>query len=130
MFVVVIAATFIATLLWVLVANATAPQTTSGSLIVINLAYFFGTLFVSLAGIVTVVLYSLGTLGLKKTRTGSIESIHKPRAILRRSLRHGILAATVICGIGLLNALSLTNPLNVILLVSAGVLTEVYLFGH
>jgi hypothetical protein len=122
--------TFVSIGLWVFVANSTSPQTKEGSLIIVNLVYFFGTLFVSLAGIITLVLYSAGNWQLKKLRVGSVESIHKPRIILLRSLRHGILIAAALVGIGLLNALNLSNPLNIILLISAAILTEIYLFGH
>ena len=111
-------------------AQFTSPTTPNGSLIPINLVYFFVAAFVSLAGSLALVLYWVGNLRLKKTRSTELESIHKPRIVFKRSLRHGILLATAIVGIGLLNALDFANPLNIILLVSALVLVEVYFFGH
>jgi len=108
----------------------TSPTNPNGSLIPINLFYFFTSAFLSLAGVLTLVLYWVGNLRLKKTRVAELESIHKPRIIFWRSLRHGILGATALVGIGVLNALSFANPLNILLLISALVLIEVYFFGH
>jgi len=97
--------------------------------IIINLVYFFVSGFVSLAGAITLVLYWLGNWQLKRSRS-EVESVHKPRILLKKSLRHGVLVAGTLTGIGLLNALELTNPLNIILLISAAILIEVYFFGH
>lgn len=111
-------------------AQFTSPTNSNGSLIPINLVYFFVAVFVSLAGSLTLVLYWVGNLRLKKTRSTELESIHKPRIVFKRGLRHGILLSTALVGIGLLNALDFANPLNIILLISALVLVEVYFFGH
>jgi len=108
----------------------TSPQNPDGSLITINLIYFFVAIFVCLAGFITLVLYWVGNLRLSKQRVSGVESIHKPRLLLKKSLRHGVLVGGTLTGIGLLNALELSNPLNVILLISTAVLIEVYLFGH
>ncbi|HEY4695210.1 MAG TPA: hypothetical protein VIH52_04605 [Candidatus Nanoarchaeia archaeon] len=113
----------------VFMLNFTSPQTKEGSVIIINLVYFFVSGFVSLAGAITLVLYWLGNWQLKRSRS-EVESVHKPRILLKKSLRHGVLVAGTLTGIGLLNALELTNPLNIILLISAAILIEVYFFGH
>lgn len=47
-----------------------------------------------------------------------------------RSLRHGVLLSSAFVGIGVLTALDFVNPLNIILLLSALVLLEIYFFGH
>jgi hypothetical protein len=126
----VILVTFISIGLFIFVLNFTSPQNPDGSLILINLAYFFGAGFFSLAGFVTLVLYFVGNWRLKRMRRTEVESIHKPRLLLRTSLRHGFLIAGTIMGIGLINALGFSNPLNIVLLISAAVLIEVYFFGH
>jgi hypothetical protein len=79
---------------------------------------------------VTLVLYWVGNLRLKKKRVADLESIHKPRIVFWRSLRHGILFSTAVLGVALLNTLKFANPLNMILLISAVVLIEIYFFGH
>jgi hypothetical protein len=114
----------------VFILNFTSPQTKEGSLIFINLVYFFLASFLSLAGIITLVLYWLGNWRLKRERISGVDSVHKPRLLLKKSLRHASLVAGALVGIGVLNALSLSNPLNIVLLISAAILLEVYFFGH
>lgn len=108
----------------------TNPKDESGNLIVINLVYFFVSGTVSLAGFLTLVLYWLSNLRSDKARQTSIEALHKPKVAFRKSLRHGFLIALCVGGIGLLNTLEFANPLNIILLISATVLIEIYFFGH
>src|SRR3972149_7147685 len=108
----------------VFMLNFTSPQTKEGSVIIINLVYFFVSGFVSLAGAITLVLYWLGNWQLKRSRS-EVESVHKPRILLKKSLRHGVLVAGTLTGIGLFNALELNNPLNIILLILAAILIEV-----
>ena len=108
----------------------TSPTNQSGALVPINLSYFFVSSFISLAGIITLVLYFVGSWRLAKTRTAGTDLLHRPKLILLRSLRHGILIAAAVVGIGLMNALKFSNPLNIILLISAAALIEVYFFGH
>ncbi len=108
----------------------TNPRSSSGDLIVINLVYFFLSGFFVLAGILTLVLYFLSNLRSKEVRQTSVEVLHKPKIRYRRSLRHGVLVALTIVGIGLLNSLDFANPLNIILLISAAVLIEIYFFSH
>ena len=108
----------------------TTPKTAEGTLITINLIYFFLASFLSLAGFITLVLYWLGNLRNRDQRTSVVGSVHKPRLLLQKSLRHGVLVAATLVGIGALNAFELSNPLNIILLLSAAILIEAYLFGH
>lgn len=108
----------------------TNPWDKAGNLIVINLVYFFLAGFVSLAGILTLVLYWLSNLRSNDGRQTSIEALHKPKIRFLKGLRHAILIAATICGVGLLNGLDFANPLNIILLISAAILVEIYFFGH
>lgn len=108
----------------------TSPTSANESLIIINLIYFFAAAFISLAGSTTLVLYWLGSWREKNRRRSEIESIHRPKIILRTSLRHGVLVAIAITGVGILNSLKVSNPLNIILLISAVILIEIYFFGH
>lgn len=117
-------AVFVFTLLY------TNPRDDSGNLIVINLVYFFLSGLISLAGILTLVLYWLSNLRSPEIRQTSVESLHKPKIRFRKSLRHGLLISLTLAGIGLLNSLDFANPLNIILLISAAILIEVYLFSH
>ena len=126
----VIILTLVSILVLVYTSYFTSPTNPNDTLIPINLSYFFVAAFLSIAGTVTLVLYWVGNLKLKKTRVTDLESIHKPRIVFIRSLRHGVLIATALVGIGLLNALAFANPLNIILLLSALVLIEIYFFGH
>jgi hypothetical protein len=108
----------------------TNPRNDSGDLVLINLVYFFLSLFLSLAGFLTLVLYWLSNLRSSEGRATSIEAMHKPKIKFRKSLRHAVLISLTVTGVGLLNSLNLANPLNIILLISASVLIEIYLFGH
>lgn len=107
-----------------------SPTNPDSSLIIINLAYFFLSAWVFIAAITSLVLYSLGSFRTKGKVRPEVEAVHKPKIIFRRSLRHGCLLATILIGIGLLNAIGFGNPLNIILLISTGVLIEIYFFGH
>lgn len=113
-----------------LIADLTVPQSVKGQLILINLVYFFLALFVSLAGIASLVLYSVSTLRLKAKRKGSTEAVIRPRTILKRSVLQGLVFSACLTTLILLRALGFANPLNVILVISAGVLIEIYFFGH
>lgn len=126
----VIIVTLISLVVLVYTSYFTSPTNPNGTLIPINLAYFFVSAFLSLAGTITLVLYWVGNLRLKKTRATELESIHKPRIVFMRSLRHGVLLSSAFVGIGVLTALDFANPLNIILLLSALVLLEIYFFGH
>ena len=117
-------AVFIFTILY------TNPRTETGNLIPINLIYFFLSGLVSLAGILTLVLYWLSNLRSQAGRQTSVEALHKPKIAFRKSLRHALLVASTITGIGLLNSLDFANPVNIILLISAAILIEIYFFGH
>lgn len=118
------AAVFIFTILY------TNPHNQTGDLIGINLLYFFVSGFIFLAAFLTLVLYWLSNLRAKESRQTSVEALHKPKIRFRKSLRHAVLFSAAICGIGLLNALDFANPLNIILLISATILVEIYFFGH
>jgi hypothetical protein len=100
------------------------------NLIVINLFYFFVSLWVFIACGLTILLYSYRNLTLKKRRKEQIESLHLPKLVLVQSLRQGIIFATAIAGIGLLHVFKLSNPLNIVLLISILILIEIYFFGH
>lgn len=113
-----------------LITEFTAPKNLSGGLISINLVYFFLSLFLSLCGIATLVLYSLSSLRLKGKREGSIEAVHRPKVIFKRASRQAILFSLSVTGVLILRALGFANPLNIILVISAAVLIEVYFFGH
>lgn len=113
-----------------LIVQFTSPKTNSGQLISINLVYFFLALFLSLAGTATLVLYWLGSLRLKFERKGGIDAVTRPKLILKRSFRQAFLFSTVIIVILVLRSLNFANPLNIVLLVSAAILIEVYFFGH
>jgi len=121
--------TLISLVAWIFMLILTDPSP-NNKLAVINLIYFFLTAFLFLAGAFTLMLYWLGNFRLKKTRIGQLESIHKPRLLYSRSLRHGLLLAVALVGTALLKALDFANPLNIILLVSALILIEIYFFGH
>lgn len=108
----------------------TNPKDSAGNLIPINLVYFFVSGWLGLAGILSLVLYWLSNLRSKADRQASVQALHKPKIAFRKSLRHAILIATTITGIGLLNSLDFANPLNIILLISAAILVEIYFFGH
>ena len=108
----------------------TNPKDSSGNIIIINLVYFFVSGFGSLAGFLTLVLYWLSNFRSEQNRATSVEAMHKPKIRFRRSLRHGLLVALSVVGIGLLNSLDFANPVNIILLISAAILVEVYFFGH
>lgn len=112
------------------IVEFTVPKNLNGDLISINLVYFFLALFLSLCGITTLVLYWLSSLRLKGKREGSIEAVHRPRVVFKRSARQAILISLSITGILVLQSLGFANPLNFILIVSAAVLIEVYFFGH
>ena len=112
------------------ITEFTSPKTASGQLVSINLIYFFLSLFLSLCSIATLVLYWLSSLRLKRKREGSIEAVHRPRVIFKRSARQAILFSLSVTGILILRSMGFANPLNVILIVSAAVLIEVYFFGH
>jgi hypothetical protein len=113
-----------------LIANFTSPQSKEGQLISINLIYFFLSIFVSLAGSTTLVLYWLSNLRLSLQRKSSVEAVHRPKTLLRRSARQAILFSLVVTAIGILRALNFANPLNIVLIISAAALIEVYFFGH
>lgn len=108
----------------------TAPQTKSGQFITINLFYFFLSSFVSLAGIATLVLYWLSNLKLGQQRRSSVEAVHRPKALLRRSARQAILFSGAVTAIWVLNIFNFVNLLNIILIISAAILIEIYFFGH
>lgn len=108
----------------------TNPRGPNGSLIAINLVYFFLSSFIGLAGLLTLMLYWLSNLKTTETRQTSVEILHKPRIRFRKSLRHAVLVSATFSGIGLLNSLDFANPLNILLLVSAAILVEIYFFGH
>lgn len=108
----------------------TSPETRNGSLITINLVYFFLSSWVFLACILTLLLYSVRSFRFRKRGTAEVMLVNKPKLWLRISLRQGVLITTALVGIGLLNALKFSNPLNIILLVSATTLIEVYFFSH
>lgn len=112
------------------ITEFTSPKTASGQLVSINLIYFFLSLFLSLCSIATLVLYWLSSLRLKRRREGSIEAVHRPRVIFKRSARQAILFSLSVTGILILRSMGFANPLNVILIVSAAVLIEIYFFGH
>lgn len=114
----------------VFITEFTSPKTASGQLVSINLIYFFLSLFTGLCSIATLVLYWLSSLRLKRRREGSIEAVHRPRVIFKRSARQAILFSLSVTGILILRSTGFANPLNVILIVSAAVLIEVYFFGH
>lgn len=120
----------LATSVFIFTILFTNPKDADGQIITINLIYFFLSGFVSLAGILTLVLYWLTNLRATDGRQTSIEALHKPKIRFRKSLRHGILIALTLCGIGLLNSFDFDNPVNVILLISAAILVEIYFFGH
>ncbi|HSX58404.1 MAG TPA: hypothetical protein VLE47_04010 [Candidatus Saccharimonadales bacterium] len=122
--------TALSSLVFLFIANYTSPRDASGNLILINTIYFFVSAFVSLAGFFTLLLYSVSSLRRKSSEKAKVEKIHTPKIDFRRSLRHGVLASSTIVGIGLLNALQFANPLNIILLISAFLLIEIYFFGH
>ncbi len=108
----------------------TTPKDSAGNLIAINLVYFFASGFGSLAGFLTLVLYWFSNFRAEQSRPLSVEALHKPKIRFRRSLRHGLLVSLSVVGIGLLNSLDFANPVNIILLISAAILVEVYFFGH
>lgn len=108
----------------------TSPKAADGSLIIVNLVYFFVASFISLAGTATLVLYWLGNRAEQRVRKSEIEAVHRPKILLKKSLRRGFLLATALVGIGLLNSLKFSNPLNIILLISAVAIIEIYFFGH
>jgi uncharacterized membrane protein len=122
--------TAIALVVFVFTLLFTSPKDSEGKLIIINLVYFFLSGIVSLAGILTLVLYWLLPSPNKEGRQTSIEAKIKPKLAFRKSLRHALLISLTIAGVGLLNSLDFANPLNIILLISAAVLIEIYLFGH
>lgn len=125
-----IAITTIALLALIFIVEFTQPKNLNGDLIPVNLTYFFLFLFLSLCGIATLMLYWLSSLRLKGKREGSIEAVHRPKVIFKRSARQAILFSLSVTGILVLQSLGFANPLNFILLVSAAVLIEVYFFGH
>lgn len=108
----------------------TSPKTPSGSLIWINLVYFFVASFLSLAATLTLVLYWLSNLREKQQRKVGFETVHRPKLVFKRSLRQGVIIALTVVGIGILNSLKFSNPLNIILLITAAVIIEIYFFGH
>ncbi len=112
------------------ITEFTSPKTASGQLISINLIYFFLSLFLCLCGSATLVLYWFSSLRLKRKREGSIEAVHRPKVIFKRSARQAILFSLSGISILILRSMGFANPLNFILIVSAAILIEVYLFGH
>ena len=108
----------------------TNPNDNEGKIILINLVYFFVSGFLSLALFLTLVLYWLSNLVGSEERLTSVEALHKPKIKFRKSLRHAFLFSTAVTGIGLLNSLGFANPLNIILLITATILIEVYFFSH
>lgn len=112
------------------ISQFTSPLTSSGQIIVINLIYFFTSLWISLAGTISLVLYWVGNFRLKKNNFNETRVVHKPKLIFKQSLRHGVLFATGICAIGLLNVFNFASSLNIILVIIAVALIEIYFFGH
>lgn len=110
-------------------SNFTTPITSEGSLVPINLVYFFVSAWISLAGTIALVLYCVRSFRLKKLRN-EVGLVNKPKLLFKISLRQGILISTALTGVALLNALNFSNPLNIISLVSAIVLIEIYFFSH
>lgn len=122
--------TIISVSLFVFTGLFTSPTNKEGTLIPINLAYFFISALFSLAGVIGLMLYWLGNLRLKSERKNSPEAINRPKLILKNSLRQGLIFSSTVVSIGLLNALNFANPISVVLVIIVAVLIEVYFFGH
>src|SRR5438874_9066304 len=82
------------------IVTLTSPTAEGWALIPINLIYFFATSFVSVAGIITLVLYFVGSWQLRNSRQINVTSVHKPKLLLLRSARHGVLIGVAVVGIG------------------------------
>lgn len=122
--------TAISSTVFVFTVVFTNPRNDSGALVTINLIYFFLFGFISLAGFLSLVLYWLSNLRSGQARVTSVEARHKPKIAFRKSLRHGVLVSATLTGIGLLNSLDFANPVNIILIILAAILIEIYFFGH
>lgn len=113
-----------------LILRYLSPVNPDGSLILINLIYFFISAWIFLASLISLLLYSAGGFTKSKKRRSEVEAVNKPKVIFRLSLKQGFLIATVLVGLGILKVSGFSNPLNVILILSAAILIEVYFFGH
>jgi hypothetical protein len=122
--------TVISAVVFLFITNFLPPQNKDSQIITINLVYFFLSGFVSLAGGLTLVLYWLRSLKLKRQRSREADGNNYQKQVLKSSARQAIIFSAAVVGILLLKIFNFANPLNVVLLSAAAIAIEVYFFGH
>ncbi|MCL5412002.1 MAG: hypothetical protein M1150_04725 [Patescibacteria group bacterium] len=85
-------------------------------LITVNVAYFLGSFWLGVAGLASLLIYFPQRLFDKE----------HPKVVFRRGLRRGMIFATVLTGIGILQIIKAGNVLNNALVAAIGFLLEIY----
>lgn len=107
------------------------PPEISASLVMVNLSYFFVLLWLFLASLTSLVLYSASFVFRRLTRKIEPRTEDKrPKFFLKTSLRRSFLFSTLVCVLLVFRLLNIFNLLNLALLVGIFGLFEVYLSSH
>jgi hypothetical protein len=102
----------------------TVPPTLEDRVVLANVAYFFISLLVTLAVLLSFVIYFFNYLISKKPASADPDTFL--RGVFKKSLRRGFLLSVAATGLVFLNTLHSLTLLNIILLLGIAVLIEMY----
>jgi len=100
------------------------PPKIGGQIVLSNLSYVLVLTLVALTIAVSLVFYFVSSFFIPKSRT--VDPTHSLRALFRRSLRRGFLAAAAATSLMALNAFGILNLINATLIIGIAILVEIY----